>query len=233
VQSREGVDANFSWLRTLFPFQTLRCRVLLYEYDAQKLLLPGRGSEHGLLSQASLLINELIIERSDPDASVRPLIFICHGFGGILLKRALALSFESGPANKRLSAICYSTYAVIFAGTPHHGIHESALNVLYPEKSRSPSQFMLDLVSGAEVLEDINDHFAPLIGRLRILNFWEQEKSVCGGFSAYVVREASAAPLAFTAERCAINRSDSGPPPSTPPYVITPPHNFGDHTPRK
>ena len=89
------------------------------------------------------------------------------------MKRALALSLQASHSTNALGSICLSTQGILFGGTPHHGIQEAALKVLYPEALGPPSQFILDLVHGSDVLHDINDHYAPLVGRIRAINFWE------------------------------------------------------------
>ena len=186
------------------------CRIALYEYDVEKLLAPGQAGDHGLLSQATLLLDELTVGRQRSNASTRPIVFICHGFGGILVKRALALSLQASYSNHAVGSIFSSTHSVLFGGTPHHGIQQDALKVLYPDSSGPPSQFILDLVHGSDVLDDINDHYAPLVGRVRAINFWEQRKTYCGSLGAFIVPETSAAPLAFTSERYGVPVDHAG-----------------------
>lgn len=203
-KSTKQPDRGFAWLRDEFPYQSLKCRILLYEYDAEALLIPGRGSEHALFSQATAFVNELIAQRQEKPAERRPLIFLCHGFGGLLVKRALALTLPANRAPKRFHLVYQSAYAIIFAGTPHHGICKNALTILCPEISTPPNQFVLDLLHGSEMLEEINDYFRPFITEIRIFNFWEQLKTEYGNFSTFIVDEDSAAPISYTLERCGI-----------------------------
>jgi hypothetical protein len=53
------------------------------------------GTADGILPCATNLIAELCAFRELSNSSKRPIIFICHGFGGILLKRALVFSSAS------------------------------------------------------------------------------------------------------------------------------------------
>lgn len=82
------------WLRDLFPHDELKARVLAYGYGTDTLLNPG-GTADGILPCATNLIAELCAFRELSNTSKRPIIFICHGFGGILLKRALVFSSAS------------------------------------------------------------------------------------------------------------------------------------------
>ena len=79
------------WLRDLFPHRVYKARILSYEYDAETLATPG-CSATGIYDESVHLVRELIADRVIQKAYRRPIIFICHGFGGILVKRALAYS---------------------------------------------------------------------------------------------------------------------------------------------
>jgi REP element-mobilizing transposase RayT len=198
VAAVRNESSQFLWLRNHFKYESLRSRVLLYDYDAQKLLAPGIARE------ATVLINNLIAERQASHADERPLIFLCHGFGGLLLQRALALTRGSNSPPERFQALRSSTYAVIFAGTPHRGINQDALGVLYRDSSKPPNQFVLDLIRDSDVIEEIASDFQPFLKEIRIVNFWEQVPSVNGKASAIIVEEQSAAPMEYTLERCGI-----------------------------
>ncbi|KAJ6103800.1 Cytochrome P450 [Penicillium sp. IBT 16267x] len=56
------------------------------------------------------------------DAQQRPIIFICHSLGGIIVKRALTLSEgRTSAKNARLHSIYICTFGILFFGTPHSG----------------------------------------------------------------------------------------------------------------
>lgn len=68
-----------------------------------------------------------------------------------------------------------------------------------------PSQIMLNLLRGSEMLQEITDQFAPLMKQFAVYNLWEQKKTVVGHVSEYIVEEDSAAPAWDDAERCGIS----------------------------
>jgi tetratricopeptide (TPR) repeat protein len=209
-----GLDAwtntktGILWLRDLFPSQRYNVRVLLYHYDAEAFSSPGEGSADRILPFASSLVAELCADRQLADAFKRPIVFVCHGFGGILVKRALAFSStRRAHAVEHLRSIFMSTHAIIFLGTPHNGIMKESLLLLHRNStldSPGPNQFMLNLLRGSEMLQEITDQFAPLMKRFAIFNLWEQNKTKYGGVSAYIVGEDSAAPMWDDAERCGV-----------------------------
>ncbi len=101
-----------------------------------------------------------------------------------------------------------STYAIIFLGTPHNGVQKDSLLLRYqhtPLDRPGPSQFMLNLLRGSEMLQEITDQFAPLMKRFAVYNLWEQRKTRMGDVSAYIVEEDSAAPTWDDTERCGIS----------------------------
>jgi hypothetical protein len=69
-------------------------------------------SVDGVEEQASNLLNRLHSQRKDvPD---RPLIFICHSLGGIVVKEAPA----QAKLNRYYSDIGFATYGIAFFGIP-------------------------------------------------------------------------------------------------------------------
>ena len=120
------------------------------------------------------------------------------------MKRALAFSAtRRAHAVEHLRSIFLSTYAIVFLGTPHNGVRKDSLLLQHQRATHEklgPSQFMLNLMRGSEMLQEITDQFAPLMKRFAIYNLWEQEKTRAGDSSAYIVLEDSAAPLWDEAE---------------------------------
>jgi hypothetical protein len=203
-------ESKVLWLRDLYPYQLHRSRILLYEFNADTLVSPGEGDADSLLPHATTMIAELCAQRSKPGAHQRPIIFVCHGIGGLLVKRALALSRSRRmPRVEHLRSVYLSTYAIIFMGTPHNGIKKEALLFPRREESPGPSQFVISLLEGSEMMNEITEVFAPMLDELYIFNFWEQMKTVSGTTSAYIVEENSAAPAWENAEKCGIMATHS------------------------
>ncbi len=138
------------------------------------------------------------------DTGSRLLIFVCHGFGGLLVQRALALTSESNSTPVAFQTLRSSTSALIFAGTPHRGIKYDALKVLYQGPSDPPNQLVLDLLQGSSVLQEISSFFRPMLRDFRIINFWERIQTGTGKAFAFVVEELSGAPMLYTTERFGI-----------------------------
>jgi hypothetical protein len=185
---------------------------LLYDYNARTLASPGEASVDHLLPYATTLVAELCAQRSDPRSRKRPIIFICHGVGGLLVKRALAFSqTRQAPRVEHLRSIYLSTYAILFMGTPHKGIKQESLLLWEENKLHGPSGFIVNLLEGSEMINTIADLFASTMDDFCIFNFWEEIKTpFVGDRAAYIVDPSSAAPQSKNVEESGVRATHSG-----------------------
>ncbi|KAF2186510.1 ribonuclease-like protein p/mrp subunit [Zopfia rhizophila CBS 207.26] len=207
---------NKFWLSDadLLPSSLKRARILTFGYNASVTALLGKTSSDRILQHAHTLVAELVADRELEDAVQRPIIFICHSLGGIIVKRALAYSASrTSKLVQHLHSIFVSTYAILFLGTPHNGSNRAGLasigrrmiDTFVPSKVLDTDGQLLDaLLEGSEVLQNITDMFAPLMKNFRIYFFWEQKKTDLGTTLAYVVEENSAAPILDDTERAGL-----------------------------
>lgn len=136
-------DANETWthtstgtnrLKDLLPVtseRALRPRISSYSYGADVEMLPASDGGNNILQHAYTFIARLQSERNLTDISKRPLVFICDGLGGILLKRALAYS-ATQVYNKvpHCYSIYVSTFGILFLGSTHNSFEIAALRSL-------------------------------------------------------------------------------------------------------
>ncbi|GFF98651.1 hypothetical protein IFM53868_09897 [Aspergillus udagawae] len=99
------------WLVEFIRTHNLEARLLLYEYKSNITLRTDAGS---LSRQADCLLLQISNERSTTDPHT-PLIFLCHGLGGILVKQALVNASQ----NDHYRGIKTATRGLAFFGTPH------------------------------------------------------------------------------------------------------------------
>ncbi|KAI5845888.1 hypothetical protein DFP73DRAFT_594082 [Morchella snyderi] len=110
------------WLRDLLPGKIPNIRVLTYGYDSRT-----RGSTQlscqTLHDHAVDLITNMHQERSVTATKERPIIFLAHSTGGIVVKEALIYSNSTNMNNlEHHKDIKISTYGILFFGTPHQGV---------------------------------------------------------------------------------------------------------------
>ncbi|KAE9372043.1 hypothetical protein N431DRAFT_482911 [Stipitochalara longipes BDJ] len=101
------------WLRDFLP-KDVKARVMVFGYDATAAF--GNGVA-GIKEHARGLLGGLVERRGRNLEAKRPLIFIGHSLGGLVIKQALVIAEQEMPYKK----IYNSTLGIIFFGTPHQG----------------------------------------------------------------------------------------------------------------
>lgn len=111
--------------------------------------------------------------------STKPIIFLCHSLGGIIVKRALSYAqtrTAQKVSNDRLIFTC--TYAVLFFGTPHHGTswanYLTRIEQLGAPAGMKKSDLLGALCLESETLQNITDYFVALLPHLRVYFFWSR-----------------------------------------------------------
>ncbi|KAL8303508.1 hypothetical protein RB597_005022 [Gaeumannomyces tritici] len=106
------------WPQHSVPVACPDARVLTWGYDTV-VTRPGHGPacKASIMSHGKDLLFSLERFRRDTDAGRRPLIFVAHSLGGIVVKEMLSCSARIEEARNVLE----STAAIIFLGTPHRG----------------------------------------------------------------------------------------------------------------
>ncbi|MCJ1384414.1 hypothetical protein MMC17_007530 [Xylographa soralifera] len=195
------------WLRDLLPLNNLPARVLTFGYNAGVSSFFGSDSSNSIQKHAHTLIAELEAFRALDNTAERPIIFVCHGLGGLLVKKALAYS-ASRTSKKvdHLYSVFISTYAILFLGTPHNGIEKASWGLAGGHVSGNLER---SIEKNSETLQNITDQFSPLMKQFHIYFFWETAPTVIGVHKSFIVSEDSAAPILDDTERSGINATHS------------------------
>ncbi|KAF8535479.1 hypothetical protein BDD12DRAFT_912762 [Trichophaea hybrida] len=108
------------WLKDLLPNAVLGLRVMTYGYDSR--ILGKRKSEVRMSDYTAKFIQHL----ENATSTNRPIIFIGHSLGGILILQAL-IELNRSPENSDRKRILASANTIFFAGTPHGGLRTDEL----------------------------------------------------------------------------------------------------------
>lgn len=120
VEVREATDRRSpSWVREGIRREANRARILLYEH-------PPVREGTTLNSLAMALLEELRALRAAEKRRDRPLLFLAHSIGGLVVKMALVKAH----ADSRYGDILHECYGVAFFGTPHQGSSYFAMQAL-------------------------------------------------------------------------------------------------------
>ena len=105
--------------------------------------------------------------RQEPSWSSRPLVFVAHSLGGIIVKEALRRSHLAPQIHFR--KVCESTVGIIFFGTPHGGADPRNFLCSVAEKLfkvvgvQVNEQVVNTLLPSSERLRELRDEFTPII----------------------------------------------------------------------
>ncbi|KAI8630073.1 TPR-like protein [Xylariaceae sp. FL1651] len=109
------------WLRDLLPNVLPGVRVLSWGYDANT-HSSDRVSCQYLYDHALELVSDLTRKRNLTQSVERPIIFIAHSLGGLVVKSALIHSDAARQdALNEHRSMRISTHGIIYMGTPHQG----------------------------------------------------------------------------------------------------------------
>ncbi|KEF62422.1 uncharacterized protein A1O9_00394 [Exophiala aquamarina CBS 119918] len=210
------------WPADLLPaaLEDQRPRILTYGYDANVTAFTDGVSKDKIHNHAEHLASRLVANRSLRKAQERPIIFICHSLGGLVVKRCLIYcnSIRHHQHTERLRSIYVSTYGILFLGTPHNGsdlakwgsLLEKICSVALPRKFFDSSpQLVKALKTNNETLQNINRLFIEIIGRFHIYFFHESKPTDLKGTREFVVEEDSAAPVIEGVDRMGIEKDHS------------------------
>ncbi|KAF4345552.1 hypothetical protein FBEOM_502 [Fusarium beomiforme] len=116
VTTPDGSDSTVFWPVDLLPQVCQKARILTFGYDTKiTKFTSGPTNANSIFSHGKDFLFALRRET----VRCRPIIFIAHSLGGILVKEMLALSSTTEASG--LKGIIESTAAVVFLGTPHRG----------------------------------------------------------------------------------------------------------------
>ncbi|KAH8648214.1 hypothetical protein BGZ60DRAFT_553049, partial [Tricladium varicosporioides] len=103
---------NKLWLKDFLPNDIPNARVLLFGYNAN---VGFKRSIAGVREQADNLL--FLLRQKRRLSPERPIIFICHSLGGLIVKRALV----NAKSNRAYTPIAHATFGIVFFATPHQG----------------------------------------------------------------------------------------------------------------
>ncbi|CAH0052035.1 unnamed protein product [Clonostachys rhizophaga] len=224
IGSWRNSKTNKIWLRDFLPHDLSNIRVLLYGYDTT---LPGSHSKQSLADLGNALMETVTAFRSKTQTLSRPIIFIGHSLGGLLIKEALLLSRRKFGETK--PTISRATFGILFFGKPNHGLRNEQLRTLVdgqPNKAFINDLLVDDDSEASDFLKRLTAQFAENFqGYYHIVTLYERllsptlERNKTGGWSktgrrCLMVTEQSATNIGIVAtageDKIPINADHSG-----------------------
>ena len=156
--------------------------MLLYQYESR--WLGADAKQQTLYNVASLLLDSLVEQRKATAEMTRPLVFLAHSMGGLVVAKALTLA-AAQPEKMEYMRIFECFAGGIFFGTPFKGSSAQAkayLLATFLEKAGRaiPTQLLQFLDPGRDSLDELRRDFTQLAFRTPRANvacIFEQTKT--------------------------------------------------------
>ncbi|KAI0419818.1 ankyrin [Xylaria grammica] len=184
------------WPRDLLPDVIPRARVLTFGYDTNiRHSLNGPISQNRLGDHATDFLSALDDCRSQ--CPNRPLIFVAHSLGGLLVKDVLRLSKSYEDTQPDRYNVYGSTTSLLFFGTPHAGadprnaVHKVLTNIVKATGFRVNEQIVQTLMPGAERSKLLADDFLKWTNERDWNVYTFQEEFVHSALGAKIVDDHS------------------------------------------
>ncbi|KFY84990.1 hypothetical protein V500_08810 [Pseudogymnoascus sp. VKM F-4518 (FW-2643)] len=165
-----------NWLEDFLPAQIPNARVMAYGYNSA---VQFSKSAAGIEAFAEGFLEELLTWRRSTAETRRPIIFVCHSLGGIVVKEALNKAHE----RERFAGLRDAVRGITFFGTPHRGADLARWGAMFADILRTASlgtstnaRLVRDLQARSEVLRGISRRFVERGKDLQIFSFWETDQ---------------------------------------------------------
>jgi pimeloyl-ACP methyl ester carboxylesterase len=168
------------WPRDYLKDEIETARIITWGYDSSVINPVRSAAQESIFSHSENLLSDLARLRKRVP-SERPVIFVAHSLGGLVVKEALIRSSEyhHNKQNARLGAIGQATKGIVFMGTPHRGSSPAKLAGLVANIARvafrqHPNERLIHaLTQDSDLLEHNRRSFASISVDLPIGSFFE------------------------------------------------------------
>ncbi|KAK3616853.1 hypothetical protein LTR56_024852 [Elasticomyces elasticus] len=174
------------WPKALLKERVPHARILTWGYDADPVHFLRQQGHQTILSHAQGLLADMKDMRESDEQKTRPIIFVGHSLGGLVIKQALCIAFEYNNSqgrrrfNHRQAMIGTCCAGVIFIGTPHRGADLAAWSTTATRLAKAighaaNDDIVASLKAGSPVLESLQHSFAGIQGHFNIHTFLEAQ----------------------------------------------------------
>jgi hypothetical protein len=185
-----GLEPAVYWPRDLLPCDHHNIRVLTYGYDSHiSRFFAGPTNKNNIFQHGNSLLEALAREREG--CAERPIIFVAHSLGGLVVKQALIESRKQ-IRHLDLQRIYHCTSSVIFFGTPHRGSPAAGWGLMLESIVKccqfdTNSAILRDLHAsgGSSKLDELMKDFKDVVDESNINLYNLREGAGITGFGPY------------------------------------------------
>jgi hypothetical protein len=180
LQSRQQSNGqSVFWPGDLLPTDQRNVRIFTYGYDSHvSRYFKGPANKLGISHHGEALLNRVVGERERSKCYRRPIVFVAHSLGGLLVKEALIEARKQDRHPGKLD-VGDSTRAIIFFGTPHQGSGDAKwgliLSTIASVAFDTNKRILRSLDPDSDKLDSLSRDFQDILERerIRVCNFQE------------------------------------------------------------
>ncbi|KAL2061254.1 hypothetical protein VTL71DRAFT_7527, partial [Oculimacula yallundae] len=171
-------ESSFFWLQDSLPKEFPGARIYSFGYRAEVFLSLDTGDFETF---AGDLLDEIFSTRLSDEEKRRPLIFVCHSMGGIVVKKAL----NTCQIESRYKHILDAVSSILFLATPHGGAKPAELLAILSKLATLPiaslwvgrtrSDLIKSLKRNSKQLHTISKEFRHHTQNMQIFSFIEEK----------------------------------------------------------
>ncbi|KAF8246979.1 hypothetical protein K440DRAFT_661715 [Wilcoxina mikolae CBS 423.85] len=172
-KSKSNLDRM--WLRHFLSEDFPYCRTLTYGYNADL----RSKSRHLLVDYCRRFLTDIQDLRRIEEEQRRPLIFIGHSYGGLLVAHSLVKAkFDQCGSDHPLDTLLKATFGILFFGTPHRGMVVGNLRTALEQSGNDQRADLLEEINEncRELKKDL-DRFIDLCDGFKICSFYETSQT--------------------------------------------------------
>ncbi|KAF2735267.1 hypothetical protein EJ04DRAFT_216254 [Polyplosphaeria fusca] len=161
------------WLRDFLSKDLPCCRTMIYGYNSKL-------SSHGIdtiMDYGRGLIEELKKVRSTEELRKRPLFFVAHSFGGIILAHCLVKAVQTSEDeddHPTIASLHRATYGMLLFGIPHKGLVVDDIEKMLAGEESHPRDALLGQIRAKSDLLAVQlADFKNLIRDRKVVSFYE------------------------------------------------------------
>ncbi|KAK6533117.1 Serine active site containing protein 1 [Arthrobotrys megalospora] len=186
------------WPKDLLPSLTKTARIMTYGYNSNVI---ANTSGLRIREHADRFLDDIVdIRRACPD---RPIIFVVHSLGGILVKQTIVVA----AAKPRYRTTVFDrVYGVVFLGTPHRGSKHASIGSILAATTKlalqkPQTEIVKALESGSKDLLDLMKDFGDYLDHIRVATFYESRETKIGLLTSLMIVPEKSAVIGARDER--------------------------------
>ncbi|KAI9773955.1 MAG: hypothetical protein M1839_001967 [Geoglossum umbratile] len=159
--------------RDFLPQDVPNARIMTFGYNAD---VAFGNTTSDITDHAKALLSSLVDKREEDHETRKPIVFVGHSLGGIVIKQAL---FQAR-IEQRYNSISESTIGIIFLGTPHRGSEKAAYGKVLATAAtvalnKPPPRLLNALQVNSEALMRLTTDFRFQLPKYQVYSFYEMK----------------------------------------------------------